>query len=135
MASLSLYRSVANINILIKKGLFINIIFWYLFDFLGVANYLAISVIKLYFSCTCLLFYTFNSYRAILQTFKLVSNFVANLTVVEDLEYRKIILGIFKWEMDSNTHYYVILGKTYFRTCRCKERKWSFGHFKKFLLN
>ena len=50
------------------------------------------------------------------------------------LKYRGIILGFLTGEMDLQ-NYVLILGKTYFWTCRCEETKPSLSHFERILLN
>ena len=57
-----------------------------------------------------------------------------NSCVCLSLEYVEIILEFLTGEMDLQNSI-IILGKTYLRTCRCKETTPSFSHFERILLN
>ena len=49
-------------------------------------------------------------------------------------EYRDVILGFSEEKMDL-LNYILVLGKSYFWTCRCKEIKPCLSHFKRVLTN
>lgn len=65
---------------------------------------------------------------------KVISNILNKLSCCRCLSLCDVIIGILKEEMDL-VNYVIILGKNYLWTCRHKEIKPSFCHFKRILKN